>query len=454
MKFEGYTAKQEIETALDQELFDKLQEYKVSAIADVSIEIHDEAAQKEKFLSGEIRCPHFTYEKIRSKDYDAIENGLLDLKRAINRTDATHEAVGRSYVWVINERIARTRMLKEIQKLEQGGDPAYHMRRFMRYAYFIYGTPQQEIYEGMTHILRNELEQASVDVKREAPEAYERLMALVATAPEPTASIAPQEEKEDVEDIQSIEDVKTYFEDAIVHMGLDADWKVEVDTEGSRSNLSVSLARKKVFLPSQAWLDSRPSARSMTIERIRGLIVHELGTHALRNHNGLRSRLRLLSTGLDRYEVGEEGLATYREQQEERSDAADYARFDYYFAACLASGLDGGGPRDFAGVYGILEAYYRVCKNMTKEQAQEAAWKRCVRTFRGTPGDVPGAYFPKDAIYRKGNIATYSLMEREGSEKIDFNVGKFDPSNPRHLSILIELGILDSDLEQLAKDLA
>lgn len=31
-----------------------------------------------------------------------------------------------------------------------------------------------------------------------------------------------------------------------------------------------------------------------------------------------------------------------------------------------------------------------------------------------------------------------------------FKIGKFDPTNPRHIDVLVELGVLDEDLKDLA----
>jgi hypothetical protein len=446
MKFEGYTAKTEKEEAIDGELFSKIEALKVSAIAGTKIETKVLDEQKELFLNGQVECPHFTYDKIEEKDYGTLEDKLLALKEELKSDENTQEVLKQTYLWKLNERIAKLRMLRELQRTMLGGDSVYHMRRFTKYSEFIYGAPEEEIYQGVAEKLYEKLEWEKDGLPEEKKDAYARLRAFARI---PEEVIGEKPEKTEEPEITDPEEVKQYFEEALIEMGLEKEWTIEIDEE--RRSMAVSLAKKKVFIPPESQLKLKTEDKKITLKRIRGLIVHELGTHALRNHNGSRSRLQLLSIGLDRYEVGEEGLATYREQQESE-DEADYAGFDNYFAASLAKGLDGGGERNFAQVFGILRDYYEVCGKVDDQEAQELAWNRCVRIFRGTTGDVPGAFFTKDIIYRKGNIATYSLMNKEGSEKIDFNVGKFDPANPRHLGILIELGILDSDLERLLKE--
>jgi hypothetical protein len=443
MKFEGYRAKKETEPAIDTDIFVRLQKYKVSAVEGTRPDPESLEDQKEKFLKGEIESPQFSYSKVKEKDYETKESGLLTLKEDLQKDESLPESLVQTYVWTINERIAKLRMLRELQKALNGGEAQYHMKRFSRYSEFVYGKPEADIYEGVRKSLYVKLQEARANLSSEKTDAFERLMAF---ASETEISETQQNEGEE---ITSIEKIKEYFEEAIQEMGLQNEWIVEIDKKNERQNFAVSLSKKKVLLPAEEKLKLRTEEGKLTLQKIRGLIVHELGTHALRNHNGSRSKLQLLSVGMDRYEVGEEGLATYRDQQE--TGKSDYAGFDNYFAASLAKGLDGGGERTFAQVFKILLDYYLVCDNADFNKARELAWKKCVRIFRGTTGDVPGVIFTKDIIYRKGNIATYKLMEKEGAEKIDFNVGKFDPANPRHVAVLIEFGILDKDLEMLAK---
>jgi hypothetical protein len=247
--------------------------------------------------------------------------------------------------------------------------------------------------------------------------------------------------------VTDAEELKHYFDLAINEMELPTGWKVVVDKKGVRRNISVAAASRKVYLPGSEELSKRSTQGKLTPEKIRGLIVHELGTHGVRRENGLTSRLQLLSLGLDRYEEGEEGLATYREEQE--TGASDYAGFDNYLAAGLAKGLDGESPRAFAGVHSLLKDYYMLTEPCDANRADELAWNRCMRIFRGTPGNLPGIIFPKDIIYREGSIATYTIMNEDGNDAVDYNVGKFNHANPRHIQLLTELGIIDSDLARL-----
>jgi hypothetical protein len=76
------------------------------------------------------------------------------------------------------------------------------------------------------------------------------------------------------------------------------------------------------------------------------------------------------------------------------------------------------------------------------ERAKNLAWDRCIRIFRGTTGDVKGAIFTKDIVYRKGHIAVAAFMETQNAKTMNLNAGKFDPTNARHVALLTKLSIL------------
>jgi hypothetical protein len=133
----------------------------------------------------------------------------------------------------------------------------------------------------------------------------------------------------------------------------------------------------------------------------------------------------------------------------------DFSGFDGHFAISLAIGVDGT-PRDFRKTFEILKKYYQlqnILKGMSREDAEKksdtSAWERCVRTFRGTDARTPGVCFTKDIIYREGNIAVWESVAKNAPEMSRWDVGKYDPSNPRHIWILDQLNITDEELEAL-----
>jgi len=164
----------------------------------------------------------------------------------------------------------------------------------------------------------------------------------------------------------------------------------------------------------------------------------------------------LLGLGLDRYLRGDEGIATLREQSLE-DKIEDFSGLGGHLAIGLAIGLDGQ-PRDFRSVYKIMESYF-LFNNLkegktlaeAKEEAQKTAWDRCIRTFRGSDCKTPGICFLQDIVYREGNIAVWQVIKDNPAEMLRFNIGKYDPSNYRHIWILEQLGITDQDLADLEK---
>ena len=160
--------------------------------------------------------------------------------------------------------------------------------------------------------------------------------------------------------------------------------------------------------------------------------------------------------GLDRYEKGEEGVATMREQVLDEK-IEDFAGLEGHLAIGLATGVDGK-PRDFRAVYEIMEKYFyfkALSSGKEPEQAlksaQTIAWNRAVRTFRGTDCQTKGICFTKDIVYREGNIGVWEVVKENPKEMVRFSIGKYDPANERHIWILDQLGISEEDLKELGK---
>lgn len=418
----------------DEELFYRFNQMEVKVLSSIKPSFENLKEQKAAFLSGELDCPHFQYDEILDVDLDGLEHQLQIFKDYVNNSNYEEEVV-RIYMWAINERIAKVRMLKEIQNAAAGKNVEEAMHRFSRYVEYIYGKPDAATFRTVEQSLAKKLQTYVQSDDFAESDEYRVLQDILPDDIEYQSGIPQLEVEHSQEVVEDAEVLKQYFEQAVEEYGLDG-WTVVIDATGERFNIAVSKESKTVKLPSSEQLQYRPASRKLTPERVRGLIKHELGTHAVRNENGLRSDLKLLSVGFDRYETGEEGLATYREQQEAGTN--DYAGFDGYFAAGLAKGLDGHAERNFREVYDILLAYYQVCESAPVEKAQQMAWNRTLRTFRGTTGDIPGVIFTKDILYRKGNKLTHELFNDDtvNIESLGLDMGKFDQTNGRHVQAL------------------
>lgn len=408
--------------------------------------------QKQLFLRDENANLDISYPKLEKLDTQKIEASLLALKEDVRESEK-EEVIRQAYLWKINEKLAEIRMLKAAQT----GDD----RRFTQYSKFIFGEPDPAIFDYTLFELSQKLRPALTSdntlirdlAKRLDTEllaghnfshtetlSYDPLTSKVDLGPSddnpfrfPKDIAAPK--KMDRSATLSVEEICSAFEVALNEYSLDG-WRVVLNE--TSSNISVNQESKTVNIPKKKKL------KQLELE---GLIAHEIGVHARRRERGERSKLKLLGLGLDRSK-DDEGVAVYEEQKV--TGAKDFAGFDGYLAIALAMGADGK-KRNFREVFEILRDYH-IAIGKTPEKAADSAWARSLRTFRGTSGKTRGACFTKDLIYRDGNIGVWHLVQENSAEQRRFSVGKYDPSNPRHIWILDQLGITDEELKRLESE--
>ncbi len=441
--------------SLDDHIYDKFLEYgnfDTLKCFDGDKDFRNE--QKDKFLSNEIINPIFDYPTIDIEQFSRYENGLINIKQEILNNTEENEIVKQVYRWRINESIAKARMVKSVAVND--------MHRFMRYSEFIYGKPSPEIFDYTVDSIRSnakkDINSEDIDVRIAAIELLQSLPEVekpkfTSLPDKSTIDLARDQTASELGDLIIIESdakkldatqIQSAFELALDKVG-DNNWKVTIDEKTSKTAVSVSQEKMEVTVPAE---------RTVTKGKLEGLIVHEIGTHVARRINGERSSLKLLGLGLDRYESGDEGVATMREQAI-ANKVTDFKGLEGQLAIGLAAGVDGK-PRDFRQVFDILEKYY-LYNNLSKgkelleahEKAQNSAWNRATRTFRGTDCVTPGVCFTKDIIYSEGNIGVWETIKNNPSEMLRFNIGKYDPTNSRHIWILEQLGISDQDLIDL-----
>lgn len=109
-----------------------------------------------------------------------------------------------------------------------------------------------------------------------------------------------------------------------------------------------------------------------------------------------------------------------------------------------------GHPRDFRQVFQVFEdfsfiGFARPDMEKVPENAHQGAsnwaWGLALRPFKGTTYQTPGATFPKDLAYLKGQAGIIKLAAGKTPEVDRFLMGKYDPLNPKHVAILDQLGI-------------
>jgi hypothetical protein len=440
-------------------------------------------AERKRFEAGDVDNPTLDYNKLDPKEFKRREDILLRLKKGVLEKEASTftfpkgmEAAKRLYRWKINEKVAELRMLQHMAKLNslQNGAVASNdnderkmlNKRISRYSQFVYGNPSPDIFHYTVHTLK---ERAGGHINNHENEelanaAKDLLGALPQNLPVPEIYSLPDEETfkqatertlEELGDIIQLPDgdgdidpqgIRDVFAAAIKARGA-LGWEAVLDE--NVAYMSTDQENKKMRAPLNRPPISRPE--------LSGLTLHEFGTHVLRRLTGERSVLMLFGLGFDRYERGEEGVATFRQQiGEGRID--DFAAADRHLAISLAKGLDGT-PRDFRGVYEIIRKFY-LFKELesgkdaatAEKNAKAQAWITCVRVFHGTDCKTPGVAFTKDIVYREGNIDIWGLVGKNPDEMTKFSIGKFDPTNKRHLVALAQLGITDDDLAALEEN--
>ena len=394
--------------------------------------------EKVNFLSGDAGNPKLDYPELESFNLDERESYLLLLKEDVLEMEQ-NETVKKIYRTKINESLATLRMLRATKNKDD--------RKFSRYADFIYGKPESGdvgyVVEHVKQLVAQHIESEDVDKKLAAQRLQDIFNELSYKQGEGAdKSIIPDGENIPGK-LESVGEAVEVFEAALQEVGA-GDWEVVVDSEAGISNFSVSQEHKIVRIPSEEKL----LARDISKKKLQGLIEHEIKTHVARRSAGERSKLQLLGLGLDRYLKAEEGIATYREQLV--TGAEEFAGVPRFLSIALAKGL-GGEKLDFRDTHKIMSDYRLLSspgKDVTPEQARETAYNDCVRIFRGSTCDTPGAVYPKDMAYL-GNRDIWTLVS-ENSEFVNtFSVGKYDPNNQEHVALLSQLGILDSDLEEL-----
>lgn len=415
--------------------------------------------ERQNFFNKVVNNPSLDYPKIDVERLSCNETELLLLKNNIIREEA-NDIVKQVYQWKLNEKIAELRLLKAVDT----GD----MKKFERYSEFIYGKPSQEIFAFTIHNLRavvtSQLTSYDDTIKNVAQELIDLLpvnLPITANYQLPQKSditVAREQTLKELGNLLNLNiptktageeykaaEIRDIFQASLESLQAEG-WRAVVDTS-SKSGISVDQEHREIKIPEY---------RKLGFTKLRALIAHEVGTHIARRLNGERSKLQLLGLGLDRYEKGEEGIATMREQILGDS-VEDFAGLDGHLAICLAIGVDGK-PRDFRKVYEIMEKYFyltALSSGKTPEDALKSAqinaWNRTVRTFRGTDCKTKGVCFRKDIVYREGNIGVWQVAKHKPEEIRRFNVGKYDPVNDRHIWVLNQLEISAPDLEGLRK---
>lgn len=140
---------------------------------------------------------------------------------------------------------------------------------------------------------------------------------------------------------------------------------------------------------------------------VRRLIVHEIGTHALRAENGALQKFSIFKTGLAGYLETEEGLAAFHEYL---AGVMSNSILRNYAGRIIA--VDAASKGDFNYTYNKLLEYFR----------DKTAWKLAVRAKRGCRSTSGKGAFTRDTVYLRGFLKVKKYCERNNIH--DLYVGK------------------------------
>jgi hypothetical protein len=405
----------------------------------------NERGIKDVFISGERAQAHLVYkDAVLAHPTERLEE-VAAFETVI--TAYSDEVVRRAY----NAKLAKTRIKYQLLLAAmQQDDRGVHAASVR-----MYGAPQEDIFFYTLRGLRDDIDRvASVyDTYPIVHEALALLREATRTVPmRPTSFesiVLPVLHVQDLSAACTAEEIQALFTQAFVEHDIQG-WHAVIDAPGERVTFNTNQEYRTVFIPSDEDLAMRK--HPLTKRRVDAIIAHEVGTHIVRRENGAKSPLALLGVGLAGYLRAEEGIATYVEQI--RLGTSDFSGGLGYLAVSWAMGLDGT-PRTFRMLYDLLVPYFIVSAlrrailhhetpdvHFVCDLAKRQAWARCVRTFRGTSGDTPGACYTKDIVYREGNIAIWELLQKDPTWVKHFSLGKYDPTDPEHVAILKDVEVL------------
>jgi len=215
-----------------------------------------------------------------------------------------------------------------------------------------------------------------------------------------------------------------------------SEWSAELK-EGT--SISVTANTKKINIASSRALASKKD--------VKGLLAHELLTHALRSKNGANIGDEKMTTGLPQYLDAEEGLGILSEFAV-TGDFPEKAR-ERYIDIAIALGKINGRQMSRLELFEISFCRAKFMNELTDnpvelDELKKSTWTHIDRIYRGGRGDSSTsnqAVFSKDIAYYEGyrkmrDYIDESFSKGESIEDIFkyLLMGKFDPTNPVHVN--------------------
>lgn len=294
----------------------------------------NEKEEKAKFFSISNYKPKFVYSSTNHNKITKILQEIKTIKDKIKGRDVSAE------IRIIIEGMLKDKENTALMLLHLG------KKEYRILSQHLYGTPKHETYKIALDMINN---------------------------------ISWEQEEKSI----NVEEGKRYFEEVLHLFGLN-NWKVMISS--NHIAVSVNTKRKTITIP---------KSRKFTLNDIKRLIVHEIGTHVFRAENALRQKIDLLKYPFPNYILTEEGMALYREFKNNLMDHYTLKEYALRYVAVYDMLMN----NDFNHTFSILNEYV----------SREDAWRISLRAYRGG-GQV------KDYVYLEGFLTIKGIIDRKGNK--------------------------------------
>ena len=178
-------------------------------------------------------------------------------------------------------------------------------------------------------------------------------------------------------------------------------WEIKI-LEDSVSDIQVT-KRNSILLKKGATFKKN---------RLKALLVHEIGTHVFRFENGKNQPFEILERGTANYLHTEEGLAVWNQNQLALNLGDKFLKPAYHIIAIYMAER-----MSFRDLFHYLKT--------THNLEDELAWDLCVKSKRGLKSTDLRTAFTKGSIYFTGERAVKKFL-KQGGKIEDLYVGKID----------------------------
>ncbi|MCA9365802.1 DUF1704 domain-containing protein [Candidatus Kaiserbacteria bacterium] len=371
------------------------------------------------FISDQVRNPEVQPFLYSESDVRLAQDRLIELRSMILQEEQ-EKSISQAYIRNIDFKLKELNMLM--------ASLAVDCVAFKKANQSLYDSLQQEVVDDILYKLNTKYN--SFFPKATPVENLQKLRSKISTLPlENFSTLLPFDTLDvDKSSLYQANTVCAMWSEVLAEVA--PAWKCELSDEFQ--HMHVNIRKRLVSIPNKAKFRG---------SRINKMLFHEIGTHVLRRENGKKSKLQLLSIGLDNYQPAEEGLSIMMEQIVGGS-FKDFGGLDKYLALMIAKGYVDGIERDFRDTFIMLRDYFVARKRVRHNSddatriANERAWAICWRIFRGGKPEIPGCCFMKDKIYREGNILMWNLFINNNKHFSNVSAGKFNPADSQHRKLV------------------